>query len=197
MLRFLLFYSPLSFHVTGNSVKTSILPLAASTTVCVIARDWCEWLPALAFVPLVPIWVWILESKWDKVARQKIPLLPFSTDLLPLYLGGCSPYWWRYFTSMSGLVKDCPSILILSTSRLRDSFGWISRFKRLPHAKIGRCTDDAWKIYSFHSVSLVSPPCLVTSPFLPAGSLRRVIHTSTSGGCNISQPSADQVNFLD
>ena len=53
-------YFPFSFHVTVNSVKGSLLPMEASTIVGIIARDWCEWLSVLAFVPLVPTWVWIL-----------------------------------------------------------------------------------------------------------------------------------------
>ena len=37
----------------------------------------------------------------------------------------------------------------------------------------------------------------MTSLSLPVDSLRRVINNSASGGRNISQPSSDQVSFLD
>ena len=61
----------------------------------------------------------------------------------------------------------------------------------------GGCTDDVWIVYSLHRVSFVSPPCLFTSPSLPADSLRRVLNTSASSGCNISLPSANRVRLLD
>ena len=61
----------------------------------------------------------------------------------------------------------------------------------------GGCTDDVWIVYSLHRVSFVSSPCLFTFPSLPADSLRRVLNTSASSGCNISLPSANRVRLLD
>ena len=90
MPRLLTFYSLLSFHKTGSSVKGFLLPPATSTTVGIIARDWCEWLSALAFVPLVPTWILILESKLNRVARKAFPNASFingsSTSLSPMYI---------------------------------------------------------------------------------------------------------------
>ena len=46
----------------------------------------------------------------------------------------------------------------------------------------GGCTDGVWRVYSLHRASFVFLPCLFTSPSLPAGSIRRVLNTSASGG---------------
>ena len=54
MPRLLLLHSPLSFQVSNNAVKGSLIPPVTSTAVGIIAREQCEWLPALALVPLVP-----------------------------------------------------------------------------------------------------------------------------------------------
>ena len=198
MPRFLPLHSPLSFTVKDCEVTGCLLSPVAKTTVGVIARDWSDWLSALAFVPLVPTWVWILDCKWERVARTVLPnaafINGFTSSLPPvdiLLLSGVT------LLNCSISLKNCPSSLILSTSRLKVAFGWISRFWKLPHRMTGGCTDGVWKVYSLHRASFVSPPCLFTSPSLPAGSLRRVLNTSASGGCNISLPSADRVRLLD
>ena len=54
MPRSLPLHSPLSFTVKDCEVTGCLLPPVAKTTVGVIARDWSDWLSALAFVPLVP-----------------------------------------------------------------------------------------------------------------------------------------------
>ena len=129
MSRPLLLHSPLSFRVQDCAVSGYLVPSVATTTVGAIARNWSDWLSALAFVPLVPTWVWILDCKWEKVARQVLPTATFIngfTSSLPsvdiLLLSGVTLVTCRI------TLFDCPSSLILSTSRLRVAFGWIPRF---------------------------------------------------------------------
>ena len=137
MPRLLPFHSPLSFLVKDREVTGCLLPPVATTTVGVIARDLSDWLSALAFVPLVPTWVWILDCKWERVARTVLPTAAFIngfTSSLPsvdiLLLSGVTLLNCRIS------LLECPSSLILSTSRLRAAFGWISRFWKLPHHMI-------------------------------------------------------------
>ena len=63
MPRILPLHSPLSFLVQDREVTGCLFPPVATTTVGVILRDWSDWFSALAFVPLVPTWVWILDCK--------------------------------------------------------------------------------------------------------------------------------------
>ena len=66
--------------------RLSSPPSRVNYTVGIIAREWCEWLPTSTFVPLVPTWVYIFVSKWERVARKAFPMLPSSMVHIHLYL---------------------------------------------------------------------------------------------------------------
>ena len=88
MPRLLLLHSPLSFQVSNNAVIGALIPPVTSTAVGIIAREQCEWLPALALVPLVPTWIWMTDIKWERVVKKLFPTTSFingfSTSLPPV-----------------------------------------------------------------------------------------------------------------
>ena len=43
-------------HLLQN--KEVILPLIG-----IVVLEWSDWLPAMSFTPLIPLWVWILDSR--------------------------------------------------------------------------------------------------------------------------------------
>ena len=47
---------------TGGEVSGSLSLIPSVATIGIIAFEWAEWLPALAFVPIKPLWVWILNK---------------------------------------------------------------------------------------------------------------------------------------
>ena len=49
-------------YSTGGEVSGSLSLLPSSSTFGIIASEWAEWLPALAFVPIKPLWVWIFNK---------------------------------------------------------------------------------------------------------------------------------------
>lgn len=66
-------------HLLQN--KDIILPLIG-----IVALEWSDWLPALSFIPLIPLWIWILDPRWKAISVELFPEFTFidgSTTSLP------------------------------------------------------------------------------------------------------------------
>ena len=44
-----------------------------SSLIGMIVKEWYEWVPALAFIPLSPLWVWVLDSRWESIFQRLFP----------------------------------------------------------------------------------------------------------------------------
>ena len=109
-------------------------------TVGIIAREWYEWLFTLAFVSLVSTWVWILDSKWERVARNTFPRASFINGLstsLPsvdiLLLGftpmSCFVVWLSFLShplhyKITRLFRLNLTFLASSSPRDRELYRW-------------------------------------------------------------------------
>ena len=40
-----------------------------SIKVGLIAQEWCDWLPAFAYIPMQPTWFWIIDPKWESIVK--------------------------------------------------------------------------------------------------------------------------------
>ena len=108
-------------HNAFGGVLVGSLDLAQSTSMKIglIAREWCEWLSALHYVPIDPTWIWIQDPRWLNIFSNFFPTVSFvdgNVDLLPpvdiLLLS-------KIILSQCNLVLDqCPVSLLLSSSRL-------------------------------------------------------------------------------
>ena len=108
-------------HNAFGGVLVGSLDLAQSTSIKIglIAREWCEWLSALHYVPIDPTWIWIQDPRWLNIFSNFFPTVSFvdgNVDLLPpvdiLLLS-------KIILSQCNLVLDqCPVSLLLSSSRL-------------------------------------------------------------------------------
>ena len=118
-------------HNAFGGVLVGSLDLAQSTSMKIglIAREWCEWLSALHYVPIDPTWIWIQDPRWLSIFSNFFPTVSFvdgNVDLLPpvdiLLLS-------KIMLSQCNLVLDqCPVSLLLSSSRLLSVKGWVYRF---------------------------------------------------------------------
>ena len=120
-------------NASGDEVVGSLdLAQSSSMNIGLIAREWCEWLPARHYVPVDPIWVWIQDPRWLSIFSSFFPTVSFvdgNVDLLPpvdiLLLS-------KIMLSQCNLVLDqCPVSLLLSSSRLLSVKGWVYRFWRV------------------------------------------------------------------
>ena len=164
---------------------------APSVTFGVICSEWGDWILALPFVPALPLWIWCLSPSWLKLLVQAFPDATFingHTQPLPVVdvlllskttLGQCNV-----------VLKHCPSSLVLSTSRLRCSGGWVKRFWRLSHAQVGGCSNGTWTLHSVHRLGYLSPAPLSQSISLPAGSVHRVVDARAGNGRPVPCPTS-------
>ena len=153
-----------------------------SNTIGVIAKEWGEWIPALAFVPITATWVWVLDNKWRLVLQRAYPSLifidGFSLPLPAVDIILLSRVTLRQYKIS---LQYCPASLILSTARLRVASGWVSKYWRIKHSHTGGCTYGCWTLYSLHRVQFVSVPDLDCSLALPPENIRRVVNPCASG----------------
>ena len=52
----------------------------------IIVKERCDWVPALAFIPLSSLWVWVLDSRWKSICKCSFPdfvMIDGSLDPLP------------------------------------------------------------------------------------------------------------------
>lgn len=63
----------------GGSGSLSLFP--STTIIGIIASEWAEWLPALTFVHITPLRVWILNSTWDIVCYVGFFLKSFPSTV--------------------------------------------------------------------------------------------------------------------
>ena len=174
----------------GGEVSGSLSLRSSTVTVGVIASEWSEWLPALSFVPHSPVWVWILDKTWEKLSRRLFPSLLFIngfTEPLPpvdvLLLSKIT------LPQCSISLSSCLASLILSTSRLHSiSSGWARRFWKFYHPNVGGAIDAFFTVFSLARIPNVVHPSFSTSLHLPAGTLRRVLSATTTGGRPCAPP---------
>ena len=126
----------------GEVVGYLDLSQSSSLKTGLIAKEWCEWLPALHYVPVDPTWVWIQDARWLQICRDLFPTASFldgNVDCLPpvdIFLLS------KITLSQCNLVLEhCPASLLLSSSRLPTVKGWVHRFWRVKHSWVGGCTD--------------------------------------------------------
>ena len=179
----------------GDLVTGYLLPPAASTilSVLLLVNGVSGFLHRLSFLSFLLGFIYSLANGNGLLVKPS-PCFLHQWCIYIFTSGGYSPSQWSYFTTISCFVIWLSFLShplhykITSSIRLDPTFLVTS----LCHTR-----GFYWKFYSLHRVSLVSPPCLVTSQSLPSGSLRRVINSSASGGRDMSQPSAAQVGLLD
>ena len=39
----------------------------------VIVKEWCDWIPILNFVPLYPLWIWVMYLRWRSICKHLFP----------------------------------------------------------------------------------------------------------------------------
>ena len=130
--------SPLSFQVrsdlntTGGEVAGTLSSGKNTNTIGVIAKEWGEWIPALAFVPITATWVWVLDNKWRLVLQRAYPSLIFIDGFsLPLPAVDILLLSRVTLRQCKISLQSCPASLILSTTRLRVASGWVSKYWKL------------------------------------------------------------------
>ena len=80
-------------------------------------------------------------------------------------------------------LSSCMASLILSASRLHSfSSGWARRFWKFYHPNVGGAIDAFFTVFSLARLPNVVHPSFSTSLHLPAGTLRRVLSATTTGG---------------
>ena len=154
----------------------------------IIASAWSDRLAALQFVPIQPLWVWIMDKFSEYFLKRlflNVVFINGSTSPLPsvdvLLLSRVTLVQYRI-----GLYH-CSASLILSSSRLCLPLGWCHNCWRIPHADVGGCTDCCWVLHSAHRADMaVTPPQNSSANFLPSGNVRRVLCATISSGKSVS-----------
>ena len=128
-----------------------------SNLVGIVAKEWSNWLLSLAFIPLTPVWIWIFDKKWERILRRLYPNVyfidGFTSPLPPVDTLLLSRVTLRQCRIKSALL---PISLVLSTSKLRSSLGWVHNIWPVLHSHTGGSTDGRWVLYSSHCLGYVS-----------------------------------------
>ena len=166
----------------------------------IIALEWSDWLPALSFIPLIPLWVWILDPRWKAISVKLFPEFTFidcSTTSLPavdiLLLN------WVSLNRCTITLSLSPFSLLVTTARnisrgcwrsVRD-IAWKKKFWTVPHTQVGGGTTGLFKLYSLSRISYFEVPSLCFLPHLPSGNVGRVVDEMSGGDFTADAPLLD------
>ena len=90
-----------------------------------------------------------------------------------------------------------PCSIFITTTRLRDHFGWIRRFWNVKHAFVGGCTDGHWRVHSLHRSRTVYAPNVEKHHKLLSGTIHRVVNFTISRGKVVVASSLDTLQAID
>lgn len=126
----------------GEVVESLDLARSSALTIGLIAKEWCEWLPALYYMPSDPTWIWIQDSRWLQIYSNFFLTVLFIDGNMDCLLSVDILLLRKITPSQCNLVlKQCPISLILSFSLLPAIKGWVYRFWKVKHSLVGGCTD--------------------------------------------------------
>ena len=130
-------------HISnGGEVVGCLRSQSQPVSIGIIASTWAEWLPALQFVPIKSVWVWITNNFWEHFLKRLFLRVVFisgpSFSLPPVNVLPLSQITLGQYNID---LHHCPASIIISTSRIRVLLGWIRKFWRIFHADVGGCTD--------------------------------------------------------
>ena len=159
-----------------------------------IDREWCDWIPALAYIPMQPTWVWIMDPKWGYIVKNcflNVAIINGNHCSLPpvdiILLSRITPLYCCIFLS------SCPLALVLSISRLRHLHGWTLRFWKVKYYTVGGCTDGSWNIYSLHRVGFLLHPTLLSLVLVPMGNIQRVLNPCAGKGTPVGSSTVSRM----
>ena len=173
--------------------KDAILPLIG-----IVALEWSDWLSSLSFIPLTPLWVWILDPRWKTIISKLFPDLTFidgSTTSLPsvdiLLLSRVS------LSRCMITLSSAPFSLLVTTSNnilrsVRD-IAWKKRFWIVPHTQVGGGTTGLFKLYSLSRISYFELPVISFLPHLPSGNVGRVVDEMTGAANSVLDTSLEHL----
>ena len=183
----------------GGEVFGTLSSNTNSSLVGIVAKGWNDWLLSLAFIPLTPVWIWILDKNWECILRRLYPSVVFidgfTSPLPPVDILLLSKVTLR---QCNITLAHSTFTLVLSTCKLRSSLGWIHKFWPVSHSHTGGSTDGRWVLHSLHRLGYASLPLWTSFPSLPSGNIRRVINTTEPGGTPAEAPSTlvDSLDIL-
>ena len=117
--------------------------------------------------------------RWEHTLRRLYPSLAFVDDFtspLPavdiLLLSRVTLRQYRIKLALS------PVSLVLSTTRLKTSLGWVHKFWHVAHSHTGGSTNGRYVLHLLHRLGNDSSPLWTDFSSLPRGNTRRVINTT-------------------
>ena len=182
-------------HLLQN--EKVILPLIG-----IVALEWSDWLLSLSFIPLTPLWVWILDPRWKAIIFKLFPEYNFidgSTTSLPavdiLLLSKVS------LSRCMIKLSSAPFSLLVTTSNniskgcwrsVRD-IAWKKKFWIVPHTQVGGGTTGLFKLHSLSRISYFELPSISFLPHLPSGNVGRVVDEMSGAANSVLDTSLDAV----
>ena len=165
------------------SNQSTFLPLIG-----IIVKGWCDWISALDYVSLTPLWIWALDLRWRTIFKCLFPsciLIDGADTSLPavdiLLMNRISLH------ACSINLDSAPFLLLLTTSQNGPiNTDWKKMLWKLPHAHVEGGTTYSYKLYSWYRITHYFPPSV---KLLPAGNIHRVIDEKVSSGIVDSLPS--------
>ena len=173
-------------HLLNN--KDTILPLIG-----IVALEWSDWFPALAFLPLSSLWVWILDPRWKVICIRLFPDCKFidgfitflpAMDILLFSRVSLSMCLIKLSTVTFSLLLTTASNIFRRCWKPARDIGWKTSFWHLPHSQVCGGTTGLYTLSLLSRISYYKPPSLYFFPQLSSGNVGRVVDEKYS--CDIT-----------
>ena len=133
----------------------------------IISQEWCDWISALSLVPLEPLWVWVLDTRWLRICKGLYPDVVFIyglTNSLPavdiMLISRTSLH--KYLINLSSVL--C-SLIVSTCKNLQPSVDWKQSWWQVSHSSIGGATIGEYKLHSLHRIAFNPLLFRTHSPF--------------------------------
>ena len=165
--------------------RSTLLPLIE-----IIVKEWCDWISSLCFIPLAPLWVWELDSRWESICQRLFPNCVIINGSLASLPDVDIMLLSRTSLKTCGInLSTAPfSLLLTSTGNVPVNSDWKKMRWSTPHTKLGGGTTGVYSLFSLHRNSYYLPPPLLSLPELPAENIHRVVDENVSSSSVASSP---------